>query len=348
MQRCYSMTEQYPPGQPANSLRLCSQATAVHSVRSLAEVDEALAWARAKALPVLPLGEGSNVVLQPRLRALALLVQVPGREVLEDNGEYVTLRVGAGENWHALVVWSLASGYYGLENLALIPGTVGAAPIQNIGAYGSELASFVVAVHARRINDGSYLTLSGAECKFGYRDSVFKQGLVDSVVITQVDLQLARTPTANTNYPALADALQRAGCTDSATPQQVFDAVVALRRARLPDPAIEPNAGSFFKNPVVPRALADALSRQHPDLPVFPASDGKRKLAAAWLIEQTGWKGHRAGTVGVHPGHALVLVNYGAHAAPTLLALVREIQASVLQRFAVQLELEPRVYGEER
>ncbi|HAN68680.1 MAG TPA: hypothetical protein DCQ70_09325, partial [Halieaceae bacterium] len=284
----------------------------------------------------------------PRLRALALLVQVPGREVLEDNGEYVTLRVGAGESWHALVVWSLASGYYGLENLALIPGTVGAAPIQNIGAYGCELGSFVVAVHARRINDGSYLKLSGAECEFGYRDSVFKQRLVDSVVITQVDLQLTRTPTVNTSYPALADALKPAGCSDSPTPQQVFDAVVALRRARLPDPASEPNAGSFFKNPIVPRGLAEALRRQYPDLPVFPASDDTCKLAAAWLIEQAGWKGHRAGAVGVHPGHALVLVNYGADAAPRLLALAKEIQASVLQRFGVQLELEPRVYGEVR
>jgi len=348
LQQCYSMTEQYPPGQPANSLRLCSQATAVHSVRSLAEVNEALAWARAKALPVLPLGEGSNVVLQPRLRALALLVQVPGREVVADNGEYVTLRVGAGENWHALVVWSLASGYYGLENLALIPGTVGAAPIQNIGAYGCEVASFVVAVHARRISDGSHLTLSAAECEFGYRDSVFKQGLVDSVVITQVDLRLGRTPTANTQYPALSTALEKAGCSGSTTPQQVFDAVVALRQARLPDPALEPNAGSFFKNPIVPHTLAEALKHQHADLPVFPTSGGEYKLAAAWLIEQAGWKGHRAGPVGVHPGHALVLVNYAADAAPALLALAAEIQASVWQRFGVQLELEPRVYGEER
>jgi UDP-N-acetylmuramate dehydrogenase len=331
--------------QPPNTLRLRAQARALRSVHSVAEVESALAWARARSLPVLPLGEGSNVVLQPQLDALALLLRLSGRELLEDGPEFITLRVGAGENWHDLVVWTLSQGYYGLENLALIPGTVGAAPIQNIGAYGREVAAFVVAVHTRRISDGTPLTLGAAECEFAYRDSVFKQALADSVVITHVDLRLARRPAVNTAYPALRAALDAHGCGDSVSPQQVFDAVVALRRARLPDPALEPNAGSFFKNPVVSRERADALRTSFPDLPVFPLDTEHRKLAAAWLIERAGWKGHRAGGVGVHPGHALVLVNYGADTAPALLALAAEIQATVAQQFAVQLEMEPRVYG---
>ncbi|MBM68471.1 MAG: UDP-N-acetylenolpyruvoylglucosamine reductase [Haliea sp.] len=334
--------------QPPNTLRLRAQAQALRSVYSVAEVESVLAWARARALPVLPLGEGSNVVLQPQLDALALLVRLSGRELLEDGREFITLRVGAGENWHALVVWTLSRGYYGLENLALIPGTVGAAPIQNIGAYGREVATFVVAVHARRVSDGTPLTLSAAECEFAYRDSVFKRALVDSVVITHVDLRLARRPATNTDYPALSAALGARGCGDNASPQEVFDAVVALRRARLPDPALQPNVGSFFKNPIVSRDHADALRGRYPDLPVFPLDARHCKLAAAWLIEQAGWKGRRSGGVGVHPGHALVLVNYGANTAPPLLALAAEIQATVAQQFAVHLELEPRVYGVER
>tara|TARA_R100000005_G_scaffold96455_2_gene83527 strand:+ start:4831 stop:5859 length:1029 start_codon:yes stop_codon:yes gene_type:complete len=331
--------------QPPNTLRLNAQAQALRSVHSVAEIESALAWARAQALPVLPLGEGSNVVLRPQLDALALLVRLSGRELLEEGRDFITLRIGAGENWHALVVWTLSRGYYGLENLALIPGTVGAAPIQNIGAYGREVAPFVVAVHARRVSDGKQLTLSAAECEFAYRDSVFKQALADSVVITHVDLRLARSPATNTEYPALRAALDARGCGDDVNPQQVFDAVVALRRARLPDPALEPNVGSFFKNPIVSHDRAEALRGRYPDLPVFPLDAQHCKLAAAWLIERAGWKGHRAGGVGVHPGHALVLVNYGANAAPVLLALATEIQATVARQFAVQLELEPRVYG---
>lgn len=331
---------------PRNTLRLHSSPRALRCVTSTAELERALHWAHSHELGVVPLGEGSNVVLLPKIDALVLQVQLTGRELLQRDDEQVLLRVGAGENWHALVAWTVAEGYCGLENLALIPGTMGAAPVQNIGAYGRELGPFVAAVHALRCADASPLRLSQADCRFGYRDSVFKQGLRDQVVITHVDLRLPLRATPETSYHGLREALEQRGDADSPTPQAVFDAVVALRRAKLPDPAREPNVGSFFKNPVLPRAQAEALCAAYPELPLYPAGPGHRKLPAAWLIERAGWKGRRRGAVGVHPGHALVLVNYGADDGSELLGLAADIQADVQAQFAVTLELEPRVYGE--
>ncbi|MDO8862386.1 UDP-N-acetylmuramate dehydrogenase [Haliea sp. E1-2-M8] len=332
--------------QPRNTLRLKATASALRCVTSVAELEQALLWARSRKLSVLPLGEGSNVVLLPRIDALVLQIQLTGRELLQQDGAEVLLRVAAGENWHALVAWTLAQGYCGLENLALIPGTVGAAPVQNIGAYGRELAPFVAAVHALRCADASPLLLTRADCRFAYRDSVFKRELRDQVVITHVDLRLPLNAATESAYPGLREALAQRGETDSPTPQAVFDAVVALRRAKLPDPAREPNVGSFFKNPVLPRTQAEALCCEYPELPLYPAGPAHRKLPAAWLIERAGWKGSRRGAVGVHPGHALVLVNYGADSGSEVLRLATEIQASVQARFGVALELEPRVYGE--
>lgn len=331
---------------PRNTLRLQSSPSAWRCVNSTVELEQALLWARSRKLAVVPLGEGSNVVLLPKIDALVLQVQLTGRELLQRDDEQVLLRVGAGENWHALVAWTLAAGYCGLENLALIPGTVGAAPVQNIGAYGLELGPFVAAVHALRCADASPLRLSQADCRFGYRDSVFRQALRDKVVITHVDLRLPLQATAEFSYPGLREALAQRGVAGSPTPQAVFEAVVALRRAKLPDPAQEPNVGSFFKNPILPLAQAEALRRDHPELPLYPAGPAQSKLAAAWLIERAGWKGVRRGAVGVHPGHALVLVNYGADSGSEVLDLAAEIQASVQAQFGVLLELEPRVYGE--
>lgn len=332
--------------QPRNTLRLKATPSALRSVSSVAGVEQALLWARARKLSVLPLGEGSNVVLLPRIDALVLDLQLKGCELLQRDDSEVLLRVAAGENWHALVAWTLSQGYCGLENLALIPGTVGAAPVQNIGAYGRELAPFVAAVHALRCADASPLRLSQADCRFGYRDSVFKQALRDQVVITHVDLRLPLRATVEFSYPGLREALAQRDTADSPTHRAVYDAVVALRRAKLPDPAREPNVGSFFKNPILARAQAEVLRRDHPELPLYPAGPEQSKLAAAWLIERAGWKGVRHGAVGVHPGHALVLVNYGADSGSEVLGLAAEIQASVQAQFGVLLELEPRVYGE--
>lgn len=334
------MVDQALQLQTCNTLRLRSRAAALSLIHNTADLGRALAEARARNLPVLPLGEGSNVVFAGNQHVHVLLMRLRGCRWL--NGEGL-LRVAAGEPWHGLVAWLAACGWRGLENLALIPGTVGAAPVQNIGAYGRELAPFVHAVHAIRLEDGEYLRLSRQDCAFGYRDSIFKHALRDRVVITAVDLQLSRDLPLELGYPGLRERLAEPD--RPPTPWEVFTAVVALRRARLPDPALEPNAGSFFKNPVVPAELAQRLRRNHPDMPVFEAGANQCKLAAGWLIEAAGWKGVERDGVAVHERHALVLVNRGADSGERLLALAADIRASVEARFGVRLEIEPRCYG---
>ena len=332
------------PLRPYNTLALDARAKALVRVGSDAALVEALAWAADRGLAVVPLGEGSNVVFAGDLDALVLRVDTRGIELLEERDDQVAMRVAAGENWHHLVQWSLRHGLYGLENLALIPGTVGAAPIQNIGAYGVELAPFVRRVHGVTVDRREAQSLAGSACRFGYRDSIFKGELQDQLVITSVELQLSRRSPVQADYPALASALRQRGV-DQPTHQAVFDAVVDIRRSKLPDPARVPNAGSFFKNPVLPAARARELSRQFPGLPQYPQADGAVKLPAAWLIDYCGWKGHRRDGLGVHPEHALVIVNYGNNRGSALLALAAEVSRSVLDTFGVSLEIEPRIYG---
>lgn len=327
-----------------NTLSLQACASAVAHVETGSELLEALDWARAEGLPVIPLGEGSNIVLAGDLDALVLCQNSTGLTLLEERDNSVLLHVEAGHDWHHLVQRTLEDGYYGLENLALIPGKVGAAPIQNIGAYGVEFDRFVRAVHAVTLDSGESLILNAAECRFGYRDSVFKQELRDQLVITAVDIELSREARPEVSYPALAQELEQCGAA-SASPRQVFDAVVSVRRRKLPDPAVEPNTGSFFKNPVVTAALAAELAASWPELPRYPQAGGWVKLPAAWLIEHSGWKGHCGEGVGVHPQHSLVLVNTGSDSGRTVLQLAAEITASVLEQFAVMLEIEPRIYG---
>lgn len=327
-----------------NTLRLPGRAAALATVSGVDELRGALDWARAQGMPVVPLGEGSNIVLAGDLEALVLCQSDREITPLEQSDHTVLLRVDAGCHWHSLVQHCLQRGWYGLENLALIPGLAGAAPIQNIGAYGVEIERFVRAVHGVYCDSGKAFSLGHTDCEFGYRDSIFKGELRDRVVITGIDLALSREPCCELSYPALREALQNAGVKD-ASPHEVFDAVVAVRRRKLPDPSLQPNAGSFFKNPVVPPAQAAALAAAHPSLPQYPQPDGSTKLPAAWLIDQCGWKGCREGRVGVHPQHALVLVNYGNGTGTELLALARQVAASVQQAFGIALEMEPRVYG---
>ena len=327
-----------------NTLGLQSQARAFASISCETDLLAALDWARSRDIPVLPMGQGSNVVLAAHIPALVIRQQTAGIDILHSGTHDVTLRVAAGENWHELVQWSLQQGFYGLQNLALIPGTVGAAPIQNIGAYGVELESVLKRVHAVRIADGQRLELERDACRFAYRDSVFKQELKDQVVITAVEVTLAREPHVDISYPALARYF-----TDNKhlapTPESVYHAVVNIRRQRLPDPAVEPNAGSFFKNPLVNSEQARVLAERFPQLPQYPQGNGEVKLSAAWMIEHCGWKGYRRDGLGVHPQHALVMVNYSNNSASALLALAGEIEASVHATFAVRLEIEPRLYG---
>ena len=327
-----------------NTLGLAASAHSLATVETLDELRSALEWAASRELAVVPLGEGSNVVLGGELDALVLRQLGRGIQVLGEEAGRVTLRVAAGENWHELVCWTLQQGYFGLENLALIPGTAGAAPIQNIGAYGVELERFIEQVQAVDILTGASRSFDRGQCKFSYRDSVFKQAERDRVVITCVDLCLSLTPEPVLDYPALAAELGRRELS-APTPRDVFEAVVAIRSARLPDPEREPNAGSFFKNPQLSAATSEELAGRFPALPRYPQADGRVKLPAAWLIDYCGWKGQRREGVCVHPEHALVLVNYGANDAGALLSLAADIRASVENTFGISLEMEPRVYG---
>lgn len=327
-----------------NTLALQARAQAFVTVDTEAELLAALTLAREQQLPVVPLGEGSNVVFAGDLDVLVIQQRMKGIEVLALAADTVRLRVAAGEDWHALVQWTLAQGYFGLENLALIPGTVGAAPIQNIGAYGVELQATLLQVHARQIADDKVIALANEACEFGYRDSIFKQRLQDQLVITAIDLQLSRHPAVNIAYPALASYFADHADIEP-TPQAVFDAVVSIRSSKLPDPAQVPNAGSFFKNPVVALREVETLRADFPALPCFPQHNGTAKVSAAWMIDYCGWKGVRRGDAGVHAEHALVLVNHGRASGEQLLALAAEIAASVGDTFGVMLEIEPRIYG---
>jgi len=324
----------------ANTLRLRSRAAYLCAVESEAELRRALALSAHTGLPAVVMGEGSNVILPPLLAAVVIRPLLRGIAVLHDAPDCAVIRVGAGENWHEFVAWCLGCGYPGLENLALIPGTVGAAPVQNIGAYGVELERFVLAVEVLMM-DGESRRLTCAECAFSYRDSIFKRELADRCVITAVEFMLPRGVPVVVDYPALRQALGQC----APTPALVFDAVCALRRSRLPDPAHEANVGSFFKNPVVSAAEGATLVAQFPDMPQFAAGLQQVKLPAAWLIERCGWRGRRIGALGMHPGHALVMVNYGVASSHDVLQLAGAIADDVAGRFGVALEIEPRVYG---
>lgn len=331
--------------QPLNTLAVPARAEYFCAAHSEAELLEALEWARQRKMSLQVLGGGSNLVLASQLPGLTLHMAIQGKVLLEETAESVLLKVSAGENWHQLVVWCLARGYYGLENLALIPGTVGAAPVQNIGAYGVEISRVVEAVETLGRSDGAPLLLSNRDCEFSYRDSVFKQRLRNQQVITSVVLRLSRQARPEISYPALRDAL-----TDDITPQSIFNTVCRIRREKLPDPACIPNCGSFFKNPIVPLPLHDALHKSYPDMPSYSADlasqpEPMRKLAAAWLIDRAGWKGREYNGVRVHDQQALVITNPNRLSAQVVMELAREIQNSVQDRFGVALELEPDIWG---
>lgn len=326
-----------------NTLALSGRAEYCALVTDLDQARAALAFARDRGLAVTVLGAGSNVVLTGDLPGLVIRVAIGGRELVTTRADHLELRVGAGEDWHATVEYCLAQGWYGLENLALIPGTVGAAPVQNIGAYGVELAQRFVALEALEIATGELRQFSGADCGFGYRDSFFKRTGRDRWLITSVTLALSQAPKLVLEYPALRAALAVLP-EATQTPAAVAAAVCALRSARLPDPAVLPNAGSFFENPVVPEQQAQGLAARFPGLVTFPAPAGRVKLAAAWLIEHCGWKGVQQAGAAVHDRHALVLINRGG-GATALLALAAAIRDSVQARFGVDLVAEPRILG---
>lgn len=305
------------------------------------QVREALAYARQRQLPVLLLGGGSNMLLTADVEALVLRMASRGIRVLQDDGERVLVEAEAGEPWHPFVQWTLQQGLVGLENLSLIPGTVGAAPMQNIGAYGVELKDLFASLTALDRRSGELREFSLGDCGFAYRDSLFKQQ-AGRWVILRVRFALNRTAALHLEYGPLRQRLAEQGVT-APTAVDVSQVICAIRSEKLPDPAVLGNAGSFFKNPMVAVELAQRLSAEHADLVAYPQADGRVKLAAGWLIERAGWKGFREGDAGVHRLQALVLVNYGQATGQQLLALAQRIQADVFRRFAVELEIEPNV-----
>src|SRR4249919_3918698 len=313
-------------------------------VAARAALPELFGYAMLREGPVLVLGGGSNVLFAGDPPGAVLSLGAQAIAILEDDGDTAIVRADAGVEWHALVLWTLGHGLAGLENLSLIPGTVGAAPIQNIGAYGGEVRESIHAVHVFERATRTTATLSPEACAFAYRDSAFKHA-PDRWLVTAVDFRLSRTPQLRLDYSGVGDELKAMGI-DAPRASQVAEAVCRIRRRKLPDPAVIGNAGSFFKNPIVPVAVADALHAEHPALPMFRGgSEGTRKLSAAWLIDQCGWKGHRDGDAGVAASHALVLVNHGQATGAQLLTLARRIADSVRRRFGVVLEPEPRVIG---
>ncbi|HEY0878605.1 MAG TPA: UDP-N-acetylmuramate dehydrogenase [Zeimonas sp.] len=338
-------------------------AVQAHAAR-LIEVDaatdlETLAGRLRDSTPPLVLGGGSNVLFTRDPPMPIVRIAIRGRRVRSEDERGVLVEAGAGENWNDFVQWTLARGLVGLENLSLIPGTVGASPIQNIGAYGVEMRERFDSLEAVSLRDGTRRRFDAAECRFGYRDSVFRHDEGREWAIAAVRFRLAREAPLQLDYGEIREEL-RALEVVRPSANDVARAVCAIRRRKLPDPAVLGNAGSFFRNPVVEVAVADALSVRHPQMPRFPASPatpatprgvsgddarcGERvKLSAAWLIERCGWKGFREGDAGVHERHALVLVNHGAATGAQIAALARRIVESVRDRFGIVLEPEPTI-----
>lgn len=305
------------------------------------QVRQALAYAAEQDLPVTLLGGGSNLLLTADVESLVLRMASRGIRVLSDDGECAVIEAEAGEPWHPFVQWTLQQGLGGLENLSLIPGTVGAAPVQNIGAYGVELKDSFHGLTALDRRSGALREFSREECAFAYRDSLFKQE-PGHWVILRVRFALRRSAPLHLDYGPVRQRLQEQG-DEQPTAQDVSRAICSIRSEKLPDPAVLGNAGSFFKNPLVSAELAATVRGEHPDVVAYPQADGQVKLAAGWLIERAGWKGHREGDAGVHRLQALVLVNYGQASGQQLLALAQRIQADIAQRFGVILEIEPNV-----
>jgi len=290
----------------------------------------------------LVLGGGSNILFTGNFDGIVINVLNKGIQLIEENDDYVLVEAAAGEVWHDLVMWTVAQGWGGLENLSLIPGCVGAGPVQNIGAYGVELKDCFHSLKAIDLETGMGIQFNKAECSFGYRDSIFKRELKGRILIHAVTFRLSKHPILKLGYGAIKQELEVMGVSKP-TVAEVSDAVCRIRRSKLPDPSITGNAGSFFKNPVVSATTAKILQNQYPGMPLYPQPDETIKLAAGWLIEQCGLKGYREDDAGVHPKQALVLVNYGNASGFGIISLAGKIQNKVLEKFGVKLEMEVNI-----
>ena len=337
----YALIENAPLGQ-RNTLRVNARAKLLAEVTDAAKLPELLDFPAVRNGPLLVLGEGSNLLLAGDFDGTVVAMATRGVHV-EQAGDLTRIAVAAGERWDDFVRWTLGQGFAGLENLILIPGTVGAAPIQNIGAYGTEVAEFIESVEAWDTQERRVAVLDRADCAFAYRDSLFKRE-PGRYIVTAVRFALPRSHELRLDYAGIREELARMGVAKPA-PFHVAEAVVHLRTRKLPDPAVIGNAGSFFKNPIVAAAVGEALKRDYPELAAWPGADGRWKLSAAWLIEAAGFKGQRDGDAGISHRHALVLVNHGQASGAQLWAFAQKVIAGVHGKFAVTLEPEPVVVG---
>ena len=328
------------PLQDLNTFGIAARARSFIELTSVDQLRALLADPALASLPRLLLGGGSNLLLTGDVDALVIHMAIKGKEIAGETATHTLVRGAAGENWHEFVQFTLAQGLGGLENMSLIPGTLGASPIQNIGAYGAEVKDSFHSLTAFDLATGELRTMDAAACKFAYRDSVFKQPEGQGLVIVDVSFALPKAWQPNLRYAELAQAAQEAGLAQPSA-QEISELVVAIRRRKLPDPAVIGNAGSFFKNPVVSGEHCAALLERFPALVHHAQGDGSEKLAAGWLIDQCGWKGKSLGNAGVYPKQALVLVNNGGATGAEVVALARAIQADVLAKYGVQLETEP-------
>jgi UDP-N-acetylmuramate dehydrogenase len=305
---------------------------------SVEELKEVLADKRS-AGPQLVLGGGSNILLTGNFNGIVLKNEISGIEQVKEDDEYCYVKAGAGEHWHRFVLYCLQHELAGVENLSLIPGNVGASPMQNIGAYGVEIKNVFHSLEAYHIHDRTTATFNAADCKFGYRESIFKHQYKGQFVISSVTFRLRKKPVYHTEYGAILQELEQMGV-QQLNIRAISQAVINIRTAKLPDPAIIGNAGSFFKNPAVPLAKFEALQKEFPAIVGYPVNDRETKLAAGWLIEQCGWKGYREGDAGCHAKQALVLVNYGNASGEQVFALSEKIIRSVNETFGVLLQRE--------
>ncbi len=323
-----------------NTLALDVYARYFFEIENVEQIPNVFEFSDHHQLPVLILGGGSNVVITKNFPGLVLKISLSGINTKE-HGDTVFVTAAAGENWHQLVTTCLRNGYYGIENLALIPGSVGAAPLQNIGAYGVELSDVLASVSGWDREHKTWSDLSGDQCELAYRDSVFKRQRKDNFVITTVTLKLNKRALTKNTYQALQHSLDQQSISQP-TPQQIADTVIAVRRSKLPDPAELANVGSFFKNPIVSCEQAKQLLKDFPSMVQYPQDNGV-KLAAGWLLEQAGWKGKRIAGVGMHDQQSLVLINYDQGSGDDVIELAEAIKRDILDKFGVQLMIEPTV-----
>jgi UDP-N-acetylmuramate dehydrogenase len=328
--------------QPFNTFGIRAYARQIAFVSSVSELDYLRELGLFELEGPLVLGGGSNMLLMNDLDRLVIVNRLKGRTIITQDSETITVRWAAGESWHQVVMEAIAHGWGGIENLALIPGCIGAAPIQNIGAYGVELKDVFVQAEAYDLRTGEVCTYNLVDCQFGYRESIFKQALKGKVLITSVTLRLSKPGfhQLKLGYGAIQETLETNGVIVSGQVPSINDvarAVISIRQSKLPDPAVVGNAGSFFKNPEIPQSQFDVLSQAYPTMPHYPAPHGLVKVPAGWLIEQAGMKGYKAGSCGVHDKQALVLVNYGPATGAELIALAELVISNVESKFGIKL-----------